>query len=184
MEGGSSRKELPAGIKIGGKRQKLTAVNVVKQYLDSLKEIGKRMEKTSSDSDRMFLLSLLPAMKQLLPLDNLDFWVEVQETLRRKLRHLAAREVQLITYPSTPSASLALSEYSGNSHINLTDYISASYATDPVTLFNRQDHQCKTHCTSYKKCRSKKHRKVILSCFVFVLCYYFRNKNTILVILH
>jgi hypothetical protein len=41
MEGGPSRKELPAGIKRGGKRQKLTAVDVDNQYLDSLKEIGK-----------------------------------------------------------------------------------------------------------------------------------------------
>jgi hypothetical protein len=63
MEGGSSRKRLSAGIKRGGKRQKLTAVDVDKQYLESLKEIGKRMEETSSDSDRLFLLSLLPAMK-------------------------------------------------------------------------------------------------------------------------
>jgi hypothetical protein len=84
------------------------------------------MEETSSDSDRMFLLSLLPAMKQLSPLDNLDFRVEVQETLRRKLRGLAAREVELITYPSTSSASPALSEYSGNSNISPVDYTSAS----------------------------------------------------------
>jgi hypothetical protein len=128
MAGGSSSKELP------GKRQKLTAVDVDKQYLDSLKEIGKRMEETSSDSDRMFLLSLLPAMKQLSPLDNLDFRVEVQQTLRQKLIRLATREVQLITYPSTSSASPALSEYSGNSHISLVDYTSASYSTDPVTV--------------------------------------------------
>jgi hypothetical protein len=40
MEGGSSQKEEPAGIKIGGKLQKLTAVDIGKQYLDSLKEIG------------------------------------------------------------------------------------------------------------------------------------------------
>jgi hypothetical protein len=79
QKGGSSRKELPAGIKRGGKRQKLTAVDVDKQYLDSMKEISKRMEETSSDSNRMFLLSLLPAMKQLSPLD--DFRVEVQKTL-------------------------------------------------------------------------------------------------------
>jgi hypothetical protein len=88
MEGGSSRKELPAGIKRGWKRQKLSAIDVDKQYLDSFKEIGKRMEETSSDSDRMFLLSHLPAVKQLSPLDNLDFRVEVQETFRRKLRLL------------------------------------------------------------------------------------------------
>ena len=39
-EGGSSRKEQPAGIKRGGKIQKLTAVDIGKQYLDSLKEIS------------------------------------------------------------------------------------------------------------------------------------------------
>jgi len=40
MEGGSRRKEQPAGIKRGGKIQKLTSVDIAKQYLDSLKEIG------------------------------------------------------------------------------------------------------------------------------------------------
>jgi len=39
MEGGSSQKEQPAGIKRGGKIQKLTAVDKGKQFLDSLKEI-------------------------------------------------------------------------------------------------------------------------------------------------
>jgi len=39
MEGGLSQKEQPAGIKRGGKIQKLTAVDVGKHYLDSLKEI-------------------------------------------------------------------------------------------------------------------------------------------------
>ena len=34
MEGGSSRKEQPAGIKRGGKIQKLTAVDIGKQYMD------------------------------------------------------------------------------------------------------------------------------------------------------
>ena len=67
------------------------------------------MEETSNDSDRMFLLNLLPAMKQLSPLDNMDFRVEVQETLRRKLRRHAAREgadndikyvISLLHYPS------------------------------------------------------------------------------------
>jgi hypothetical protein len=115
MEGGSSKKERPAGIKRGGKRQKIIAVDIDKQYLESLKEIGKRMEETSSDSDRMFLLSRLPAVKQLSPLDNIDFRVEVQETLRRKLRRLAVPEFQLITYPSTSSASPSFSEYSVNS---------------------------------------------------------------------
>jgi uncharacterized protein (UPF0216 family) len=40
MEGGSSQKEQPAGIKGEGKIQKLTTVDIDKQYLDSLKEIG------------------------------------------------------------------------------------------------------------------------------------------------
>ena len=40
MEGGSSQKEQPAGIKRGGKIQKVIAVDKGKQYLDSLKEIG------------------------------------------------------------------------------------------------------------------------------------------------
>jgi len=39
MEGGSSQKEQPAGTKRGGKIQKLTAVDIGKQFLDSLKEI-------------------------------------------------------------------------------------------------------------------------------------------------
>jgi hypothetical protein len=139
MEGGSSKKEQPAGIKREEKRQKLTSVDIDKQHLDSLREIDKRMEETSSDSDRMFLRSLLPVMKQLPPMDNLDFKVEVQASLRRKLRRLAAREVELITYPSTSSASPALSEYSGNSHISLVDYTSVSKGrqrnvTDPVTV--------------------------------------------------
>jgi hypothetical protein len=118
MEGGS---EQPTGIK-RRKKTKLTTVDIDQLYLDSLQKIGKRMEETSNDLDRMFLLSLLPAMKQLSPLDNIDFRVEVQETLRRKLRRHAAREVELITIPSTSSVSPALSQYSGNS---LVDYCSA-----------------------------------------------------------
>ena len=51
MEGGSHKKEHPAGIKRGGKKQKLAALDTDKQYLDSLKEIGKRKEETSSNYD-------------------------------------------------------------------------------------------------------------------------------------
>jgi len=40
MERRSSKKEEPAGIKRGGKVQNLTAVDIDRQYLDSLKEIG------------------------------------------------------------------------------------------------------------------------------------------------
>jgi hypothetical protein len=44
-----------------------------------IKEIGKGMEETTNDSDRMFLLSLLPVIKQLSGMDNLGFRVEDQE---------------------------------------------------------------------------------------------------------
>jgi hypothetical protein len=130
-------------------------------YLDSLKEVSKRMVKTSNDFDRLFLLSLLPAMKQLSPLDNMDFRVEVQETLQRKLRHHAAREVELRTYPSTSSVSPALSQYSGNSHISLVDYTSASEgyqrnATNPVTVVQQ------TGSSMYVGCPENKFRLRIL----------------------
>jgi hypothetical protein len=41
MEGGSNKKEQSAGIKRGGKIQKLTVVEIGKQYLNSLIEIDK-----------------------------------------------------------------------------------------------------------------------------------------------
>jgi hypothetical protein len=40
MEGGSSQKEQPAGIKREGKIQKLTAVDIGKKYLGFLKEMA------------------------------------------------------------------------------------------------------------------------------------------------
>jgi len=40
MKGGSSKEEQLAGIKTGGKIQKLTAVDIDRQYWDCLKEIG------------------------------------------------------------------------------------------------------------------------------------------------
>ena len=145
MEGGYSKEEQPTGIK-RGKKQKLTAVDIDQQYLDRLKESGKRVEEISNDSDRIFLLSFPPAMKQLSPLDNVDFRVEVQETLRRKLRRHAAREVELIRISSTSSASPSLSQYSGNSLVdsisasegnerNATDLVAVAHQTGP-SLYN------------------------------------------------
>jgi hypothetical protein len=43
---GRVKKEQSAGIKRGGKIQKLTVVDVDKQYLDSLKEIGKELRRS------------------------------------------------------------------------------------------------------------------------------------------
>jgi hypothetical protein len=44
---GSSKEEQSAGIKRGGKIQKLTVVDIGKQYLDCLKEIGKKLKRSS-----------------------------------------------------------------------------------------------------------------------------------------
>jgi len=46
MEGGSSKKEQPTGIRRGGKIQKLTAVDTGKQYLDSLTKIGEEWKES------------------------------------------------------------------------------------------------------------------------------------------
>jgi hypothetical protein len=46
MEGRSNKKEQSSGIKRGGKIQKLTVVDICKQYLDSLKEIGKELRRS------------------------------------------------------------------------------------------------------------------------------------------
>jgi len=48
MEGGSSNKEQPARIKRGGNMQKLTAVDIGRQYWDCLKEIGSEWRRSWS----------------------------------------------------------------------------------------------------------------------------------------
>jgi len=46
VDGGSSKKEQSAGIKRGGRIQKLTVIDIDKQYLDFLKEIGKALRRS------------------------------------------------------------------------------------------------------------------------------------------
>jgi hypothetical protein len=46
-------KEQPSGCNRGWKRQKLTADDIDKQYLDALEQIDKRMQETSCDSDNV-----------------------------------------------------------------------------------------------------------------------------------
>jgi len=46
MEVGSNKEVQPAGIKRGGKIQKLNAVDIDKQYFDPLKEIGKEWRRS------------------------------------------------------------------------------------------------------------------------------------------
>ena len=53
--------------------------------LRKMREQAVSKEKEESDSDRLFLLSLLPLMKQLSPMDNLDAKIEIQQIFRRKL---------------------------------------------------------------------------------------------------
>ena len=54
---GCSKKEQPPASNRGGKRKRPTADDIDTEYLDSLNEIGRRMEETSSDCDRMCLQS-------------------------------------------------------------------------------------------------------------------------------
>jgi hypothetical protein len=57
-----------------------------KVNVDFLKEqLNKWRRETGRDSDRIFLLSLHPATKQLSPSDNMDLTVDIPETLQRKL---------------------------------------------------------------------------------------------------
>ena len=63
-------------------------VDVNEHIIEELKKMREqefsRNEK-ESDPDRHFLLSLLPLMKQLSPMDNLDIKIEIQQAFRRKL---------------------------------------------------------------------------------------------------
>ena len=52
--------------------------------LQKLREQAVSRREEESDSDRQFLLSLLPLMKQLSPMDNLDIKIEIQQAFRRK----------------------------------------------------------------------------------------------------
>ena len=55
-------------------------------FLDELKQLrGKGSSQNDNDGDRQFLLSLLPMMKQLAPIDNMDIRIEIYEAFRRKM---------------------------------------------------------------------------------------------------
>ena len=58
-------------------------------YMSFLEELKQLREQASSqnvtDLDRQFLLHLLPMMKQLSPIDNMDIKIEIYETFRRKM---------------------------------------------------------------------------------------------------
>ena len=85
----------------------------------------------------------------------MDFRVEVQEALRRKLRRNAAGEVEWTAYPSTSSASPALFQYSSNSYV---DYTSVSEgrernATDVVAVVHQTGPSMYNTLYEFKKMR-------------------------------
>ncbi|XP_050724620.1 uncharacterized protein LOC127002580, partial [Eriocheir sinensis] len=68
------------------KLKKETEEEMDMRFLNELKLLREQtLPQDNNDSDRHFLLSLLPMVKQLSPMDNLDFRIEMQESLRRKI---------------------------------------------------------------------------------------------------
>ena len=53
--------------------------------LQKLREQAACKCENESDPDRQFMLSLLPLMKQLSPVDSIDIKIEIHEAFRRKL---------------------------------------------------------------------------------------------------
>lgn len=71
------------------KRSNETETETDERYLKHLKVISEKVDE-AKDSDLMFLRSLLPFIKQLGPMDNLEFKGEVINLLKRKLQVAAA----------------------------------------------------------------------------------------------
>lgn len=70
--------------KFSRKRQAAKEDDIDSQYLAELKKINSsRVDE--NDPDRMFLLSLLPSMKNLTPADNMDFRLNALQFLKGKL---------------------------------------------------------------------------------------------------
>lgn len=68
------------------KRKKDTEEEMDMRFLNELRLLREQtLPQDNNDADRQFLLSLLPMVKQLSPMDNLDFRIEMQEALRRKI---------------------------------------------------------------------------------------------------
>jgi hypothetical protein len=80
-----SPQDLHLKATLSHKKKLKTAADIIdEQYQLELKRIGGRTE-MENNSDHIFLLSLLPAMKHLSPMDNPDFRMEVQRNFIRKL---------------------------------------------------------------------------------------------------
>ncbi|XP_066953196.1 transcription factor Adf-1-like [Macrobrachium rosenbergii] len=79
---------LPKSKKTGvtKKRSRDAADEMDMRFLEELKQLREQASSQNvDDPDRQFLLSLLPMMKQLSPIDNMDIKIEIYEKFRRKL---------------------------------------------------------------------------------------------------
>ncbi|CAD7083336.1 unnamed protein product [Hermetia illucens] len=65
------------------KRRKWDSIDY--EYLKQVRKLSRHLNQSTEDPDRMFLLSLLPLVKELTPKDNLKFRVQVQQILQEKL---------------------------------------------------------------------------------------------------
>ena len=67
------------------KRNRDTADEVDMHILEELKQLREASLQNVNDPDHHFLVSLLPMMKQLSPIDNMDIKIEIFEAFRRKM---------------------------------------------------------------------------------------------------
>ncbi|KAK8385196.1 hypothetical protein O3P69_012183 [Scylla paramamosain] len=68
------------------KRSRDTADEMDMSFLYELKQLREQASSQNvNDPDRQIMLSLLPMMKQLSPIDNMDIKIEIYETFRRKM---------------------------------------------------------------------------------------------------
>ncbi|XP_066986813.1 transcription factor Adf-1-like [Macrobrachium rosenbergii] len=74
--------------RVSTKRSKVSADDMDVYFLDELRRLRVQSSSenaNSNDGDRHFLLSLLPLMEQLSPIDNLDIRIEIYEVFRKKM---------------------------------------------------------------------------------------------------
>ncbi|PNF15464.1 hypothetical protein B7P43_G17699 [Cryptotermes secundus] len=114
-----------------------------KMYLNLLEKVTTRRK--DDDPDYMFLKSLLPSIKKLGPLENIEFRGEVIQLLRHKLT--SAFPVQ---FPSNPSSVQSRYQYSRPSS-SPGAYSEFSIQTDQevVKLFSIEGVGFPMHCDQY-----------------------------------
>ena len=103
---------------IAKKHSKASADEMDMYFLNQLKQLREQASsQNDNDGDRQFLLSLLPMMKQLAPIDNMDIRIEIYEAFRRKIFKPASsvqygtEQNQLHTPTPSPGTSHASDNY-------------------------------------------------------------------------